>query len=242
MGMLDPYARWLINPSAPSGTGATPVDGTAGPYQSLIGPPIINMNDGSLFSIPAISLHFDTEVGGNMQGLIQFWDDDAEIHEQSIATLSAYGIPVSTTDYGLPNTTATAYGTGTVNGSWANLITPIPAGSGYLVITSGIAGAGINAGSSPADPDNWSVTGATELEFDDGTIITIMSATLAGANYVYPVISTPSNWKHETSMATKFNFGDITKCRCNIVCSAFSGGPHQYITGSVGGLSIRRLS
>jgi len=245
MGTLDPYARWLVNPEAPSGTGDTPVEGTAGPYQSLIGPPIINMNDGSLFSIPALSLHFDTEVGGNMEGLVQFWDDDAEIYEQLIATLSCSIPPTRTDTYGLAICSVDWDSDGSFTGDWVALGTPIPAGSGFMHGSGTPGSSGTNIGLTVfpfSIPYGATVIVGVELGDAGGGVLTSVNMSQSTFQAVIDADSTSSakqliNTVHDISWAA-----EATQCRCIAAVSGYYGGA-QGCSGSagVGAITIERI-
>ena len=236
MGVLDQYARWLVNPSAPSGTGDTPVEGTAGPYQSLIGPPIINMNDGSLFSIPALGLHFDTEVGGNMEGLVQFWDDDAEIYEQLIATLSASVTPEELVSYSLPGAgTDDEESDGTYVGDWEAVTTPIPAGSGYLYggTAGGASGGSVGLRDYPASAD-YGMNILCRLELGDAGGNVLVSVDLSSTTFQCDLTAhSTSTVEHLINTIHPISWGaPITQERCVAVISGMYGTQTPY--GSAG--------
>ncbi len=228
LGGIDPYKQWPVSPAAPSGTGMTS-GYVGGAYQSLSGMMIEN---GKLYSVPGMSLTMDTTVGGNMVGVVQFFDDYVQTGQVNLATLTVNGVLIpGFTDYSFgADMTVSFTESGTYQGSWVTIPYDgsIPAGSGWLMSFYGSAGAdAISVLSYPLPLDtNFSLdcTVSIEMADNDGNVLATVAIAQITLNQVYNGTSILEA-KHLCSMYEPISWGGIIKKgRCTATATCSPGG------------------
>jgi hypothetical protein len=172
------YQEWGITlPAAKTGTGAeekfTDFAAIPKPYPVGVG----------VFSVPSVQLELD--AGGALTVAVEFWgesdneeDEDGLLSQENIHTLSTINTQ-NYQDYGLLGEADVSCGTGetgTFRSDWVT-VSPIPAGSGWIVGASGLYG--LEGGFQLADngsllPMSWAGSGSIELGDADGNVIQVI--------------------------------------------------------------------
>jgi len=219
------FMQWPIDPDAPSGSGDTPVEGTPGPFQLLTD---INITSDKLYSVPGMGLKFDTEIGGDMSGGVE-WHDDSVKTGENLGLAQLIATPVSTSYVVSASATASCSGTGTFYSSWSALALPIPVMTGKVYGLSAYL-FGIFYGGAYNNDRRWVATGHLEFgDVDSNVVGSVDVATFNSAELYkgldgggFPITEVNQSQVCNVSAGDNITISGIaTKIRCKAVVTTF---------------------